>query len=454
MDFDFKIGAPVFAREEEIGRLKYLVVDPEEETITNLVVEKGRLLHKDMVVPVSWVERADEQRVVLNASVREVEALPDFREVEFQAPDPAAQPIAGHPAAETLVWIPLWQSNPHVLTISERPRVSYRGRLGVSEDEVVVRRGQPVYTSDGQRVATLDHVRADDKTHRIQQLIVHRGQWLQRGEDLIVPADAVTSISGEDIRLRLSREELDQLHRYHPPMGDGQLEAAITRGLQTQPETSGGDLRVQVDRGLVRLFGEVSDEVAAAAQALAGKLQGVVGVEDHTARAQSADGAGGAPAGATAGNGNTLAAQISDAFRRQRQEDLSNVRVQVDQGVAHLSGTTPHVAGKALAGQIAQTAPGVKSVVNDSTPDTVVRARVEAALAADARTASVPIDVISVAGVVTLIGKVPSAEVKQAAEQLARATPGVRAVISELEVCPPADDDLQLLTPTWQQVPR
>jgi hypothetical protein len=32
-------------------------------------------------------------------------------------------------------------------------------------------------------------VLADDKTHRISTLIVHRGQWLQRGEDLVVPAD-------------------------------------------------------------------------------------------------------------------------------------------------------------------------------------------------------------------------------------------------------------------------
>ncbi|HKP53951.1 MAG TPA: BON domain-containing protein [Chloroflexia bacterium] len=440
MNLEFKIGTPVFSREGEAGRLKYLVVDPEDKTITGLIVERGKLLHKDVVVPVSWVEKADEQGVVLDAYLPELETMPEYREVEYLAPDPTSPPIAGHPPAETRVWIGPYYGvvrPPSELGMqTERPQVLHRGRLGITEDEVVVRRGQPVFTNDGQRVATLDHVLVDKETHRIKHLVVHRGQWLQRGEDLIVPADAVSVISDQDIRLSLSRDDLNGLARYRPPMDDTQLEGVITRGLQTQPETKGQNLNVQVDRGLVRLFGEVSDAVSSAASSIAKRIQGVIGVEDRTERPRNAG-----PSGrASSGDDSATGAQITDAFRSPLKEDLSDVRVQVDKGVAHLSGSTRNVAGKALAGQIAGAVPGVRSVVNDIQPDSIVRARVEAALAHDPMTALASIDVIARSGVITLLGRVTSPEVKEAAEQIARSTAGVAAVLNELEVRPPPDD--------------
>jgi hypothetical protein len=88
--YDFKIGAPVLTAEGEVGRLKYVVVDPGAEVVTHLVVERGRLLRHDIVVPAGWVEHADAQRIHLNAKMADLEGLPEFREVEFWAPDPTA----------------------------------------------------------------------------------------------------------------------------------------------------------------------------------------------------------------------------------------------------------------------------------------------------------------------------------------------------------------------------
>lgn len=82
-DYDFKIGAPVLTDDGEVGRLKYVVVDPDAAVVTHLVVERGRLLHREMVVPAGWVEHADGQGIRLQAKLDELEALPEFREVEF-----------------------------------------------------------------------------------------------------------------------------------------------------------------------------------------------------------------------------------------------------------------------------------------------------------------------------------------------------------------------------------
>jgi osmotically-inducible protein OsmY/sporulation protein YlmC with PRC-barrel domain len=444
MDFEFKIGTPVLTRDGAAGRLKYLVVDPAEEAITGLIVERGQLLHKDVVVPSSWVEKANGQAVVLDASVPELETLPEYREVEFRTPDPSARPIAGHPPAETRVWLgpyPGLQVPAHPSSyLAERPWVFYRGRLGVADDEVLVKRGQPVYDNSGRRVATLDHVLADDETHRIQRLVVHRGHWLQRGEDLIVPADAVSYITDQDIRLTLSREDLDQLPRYRPPMDDARLEETISRGLQTQSETNGHDLNVQVDRGLARLFGEVPEAVASAASSIASRVHGVIGTEDRTTKAQLRP-ASSALTGQTqeAGsrcNDTEIANEIGDAFRRQQQEDLSDVRVRVDQGDAHLTGTTRNVAGKALAEHLARSMPCVRSVTNDLLPDSLLSARIEAVLAENPETALEPVDVLVRSGVITLIGRVSTFEAKEAAEKVARSAAGPRVVLNELEVRP------------------
>lgn len=60
--------------------------------------------------------------------------------------------------------------------------------------------------------------------------------------------------------------------------------------------------------------------------------------------------------------------------------------------------------------------------------------RVEARLDADPRTADAQISVSGHAGEVTLEGTVRSAAVKAAAEEIARAEPGVMIVVNELRV--------------------
>ncbi|HLH73181.1 MAG TPA: BON domain-containing protein, partial [Chloroflexota bacterium] len=62
-----------------------------------------------------------------------------------------------------------------------------------------------------------------------------------------------------------------------------------------------------------------------------------------------------------------------------------------------------------------------------------------ALLAADPRTALAPIDVTTQGGEVTLSGTVTSPRVKQAAEEIARAVPGVVVVLNELRVETPAE---------------
>ena len=206
--------------------------------------------------------------------------MPEFREVEFWTPDPTARPVSGHPPADTRIWISPYGTSHTFHSAS----VLHRVRLGIGEEDILVRRGLPVYTADGARMGTVDHLLVDPQTHRVTHLVIHRGHWFSPGEDYMVSIDHVTSASEYGIRVRLHHDEIDQLPRYHPAAGDAEIQTQIERSLGTQPETRGQGVRVEVERGLVRLLGEVSEAVAWAATHLARWIRGVVGVEDRTTR--------------------------------------------------------------------------------------------------------------------------------------------------------------------------
>jgi hyperosmotically inducible periplasmic protein len=73
---------------------------------------------------------------------------------------------------------------------------------------------------------------------------------------------------------------------------------------------------------------------------------------------------------------------------------------------------------------------GTATVVHD----TAITAKVKAALHGDRTTEHSQIHVTTAAGIVTLRGKVPSADVANRAEELAQSTKGVKEVKNELKV--------------------
>jgi osmotically-inducible protein OsmY/uncharacterized protein YrrD len=521
-------------------------------------------------------------------------------------------------------------------------------RLGIGEDEILIRRGLPVYAADGDRVGTVDHLLVEPDTQRVTHLVIHRGRWLGQGEDYLADSDQVATASEYGIRLRLRRDEIGQLTRYRPPASDVQIQAEVVRSLETQPETRGQGWRVEVERGLVRLLGEVSEAVAQAARHLAHWIRGVIGVDDRTTRPGEPGFRIGAPVFALDGrtghpnkvvidphtrrvthlvihrgfllaedrvvpvelveratpegiflhltsqevahqpryqeerfvsppadweplpgylatdilfwglpyggvappilpvveytvrhgipertivlerstevrtkdevvgeidhllvdpmrqelthlvvrlddqpqqpvivpfewvedlgdgyvllkctreelrwlqwytpphSDNEIATAVTEALQREGGDALKHVQVQVDRGLVSLHGTTPTVADKAKAEQIARSVPGVIAVRNALQANTTIAARVSAALAEDPRTALAPIDVSSSGATVSLSGQVASGEVREAAEQIARSVPGVAVVINALDVRP-HDLEGEPMVPVWLKMRR
>lgn len=72
-------GTRVSCRDGVVGVIDHVLIDPETETVRTLVVAKGHLLTKDVVVPAAWVEEVREDETVLATDRAMLEKLPEYR---------------------------------------------------------------------------------------------------------------------------------------------------------------------------------------------------------------------------------------------------------------------------------------------------------------------------------------------------------------------------------------
>ena len=76
---EFQAKANVYtANGEKAGVLDRVVIDPRNNQVTHIIIQKGLLFRSDKVVPVNLVAEADKDRVVLNPDAGEPNNLPDF----------------------------------------------------------------------------------------------------------------------------------------------------------------------------------------------------------------------------------------------------------------------------------------------------------------------------------------------------------------------------------------
>ena len=70
-------GTPVRATDGEVGKVDEFLVDPENDTISHLVLREGHLWgKKDVTIPVSEIDKINEEAVYLKLNKKAIESLP------------------------------------------------------------------------------------------------------------------------------------------------------------------------------------------------------------------------------------------------------------------------------------------------------------------------------------------------------------------------------------------
>ncbi len=193
------IEAHVLTKDNRVvGKVDRVVMDPAKNQVTHIVIHKGVLLTRDIVVPVETIERAAEHEVQLSITAAELEKMPDLVEEDYVVP-PHAAPIGPY-VPGTVLW---------PLAYVYAPDIMYEERH-VPEETVDITEGTDVECLDG-KIGVVDEVIVDSTTKRVTGLVVRRGFVLTR--DVTVPVFLIKRADAEVVQLACTREDLEKMAR-------------------------------------------------------------------------------------------------------------------------------------------------------------------------------------------------------------------------------------------------
>jgi len=345
VQYDLNIGAQVRCTDGTCGRLLKVVIDPQTERVTDLVVERGFLLTTDRVVPTDVVRRAAGEEVHLDISSQDLADYPEYRDVEFEEPAPAVN--AGVYGRDH---VRCWSGGYRLACRSPViPMVRREVHEGVSPTGAVIERGTPVRNQEGQ-IGHVDHLLVDPEDGKVTHLVMRRGILAYYP---ILPVSAIRLVSDGAVTVSLNEEEVKDLPRFKRRAAED-----IEADLQARLEALRGDgdrVQIAAEGGIVRLTGWVPDVLAKRRlEAVARSVEGVIDVENELA------------------TGVSVRTSVRHALLSDPRTSLSRIEVIDDRGIVTLKGEVDGAEVRAAAEEIAAAQPGVVSVVNalEVQPDT------------------------------------------------------------------------------------
>ena len=85
---ELHVGSNVYTIDgEKVGRLRFIMVDPETASVSHLVLEKSSFLEKDIMVPTDRVGQVLHRGIFLTANIGELVDMEEFPESEYGGRD-------------------------------------------------------------------------------------------------------------------------------------------------------------------------------------------------------------------------------------------------------------------------------------------------------------------------------------------------------------------------------
>jgi uncharacterized protein YrrD len=201
---------------QSIGRIDRVVLDPKTKEITHLIVHKGVLLTKDTVVPVSLIARSHGDRIELITNAKDLEELPEFEEHVYVPVNPDELPPnddLNFVAPPNFYWYPSAMGTPvYPPPTFAVGRQAVETKRNIPEETVALKIGAHVFGSDGKHVGDVEHIIAESQpaqSARVTHFVISQGLLLK--ERKVVPVAWVSTATDEDVHLRLSSRQVEDL---------------------------------------------------------------------------------------------------------------------------------------------------------------------------------------------------------------------------------------------------
>jgi len=218
----FKEGTHVYTNDrQDVGTIDRVVLDPVNDEVKALVVRKGWLFVDDKIIPISLVDSATEDDVILHASKDELKKLPEYEDT-YYVPANQYEHVEGAPppyATSLYLYPPVgaawWGYDPY---LGADPVYAYgtdavaRVEKNIPEGTVAVREGASVTSSDGEHVGEVMELFSDEATNRVTHLLISHGLLFKNRK--LIPSNWI-KIAGEDeVMLNVTTSVVDGLPDY------------------------------------------------------------------------------------------------------------------------------------------------------------------------------------------------------------------------------------------------
>lgn len=211
-------GTDVYTADgQKVGSVQRVVMNPETQEVSHLVVEKGVLFVEDKVVPVEWVQSADDDRIVLGPTEQDFDDLPVFEETYYiaapggrdmppEADMPLARPYYWNPPVGTAWWgYPGYGAylNDYFVAATER---------NIPEGTIALKKGSRIVSADGDHVGDVEEFFVDDETDRATHLLISEGLLFKKKR--VIPTYWIASADDDEIRLAVNADVVDAVPEY------------------------------------------------------------------------------------------------------------------------------------------------------------------------------------------------------------------------------------------------
>lgn len=217
-----EIGTHVVTSDgEDMGTIRYLILDSASHQIHSVVAERGLLLKRDVEIDLGRLGEYTLEGVRLNMTAEEAEQLPPFIATRYEHPPDHVADGHDYPAAGLLWPAPIpgggFPPFPPLVVMTERDSANGSESddeavpLPGSPELAVISEGSEVFSRDGNTVGVVHQVAFDGVSGRPLSIVVRRGVLFHT--DVVLPAECIASVENQMVFLTMDSEKLEDLVR-------------------------------------------------------------------------------------------------------------------------------------------------------------------------------------------------------------------------------------------------
>ena len=192
---EFKEGASVITTDDKVaGRLSRVVIDPQTNQVTHIVIQKGLLDKIDLVIDVQNIGAASPEKVTLLCTADDIRSMPPFVITQYtSAQDQSDSSMPG--------------LYPNTL-LTPPPPIAETNR-SIPEQLIALKEGAPVFSVDQEHVGNVKRVITDPEDGQVKRFIIAKGLLLK--ENKSIPFAWVDVLGEEKVSLTVDSQQVKDL---------------------------------------------------------------------------------------------------------------------------------------------------------------------------------------------------------------------------------------------------